>query len=145
MGDNNLKHGLPPVRKMARIVVSPKHSERMKASQLLMTEEQLGENVRDACEKLGWRFLWLRKTYNSSAGILDLTLVPVRLRRTRLVTEGHRHTLHRELKGYDARGRLGKATEEQVETIKAINLAGGDAAIWRPEDWLSGKILEELR
>lgn len=103
-----------------------------------MTEEHLGEQVRDTCDKLGWRFLWLRKTYNSSAGILDLLLIPLR-------DLDRRKILHRELKGYDARRRLGQLTDEQTETIKAINIAGGDAAWWQPADWFSGKILEELR
>lgn len=103
-----------------------------------LTEEALGENVRDAAKKLGWRFLWLRKTYNSSAGILDLTLIPLR-------DLGRRHTLHRELKGYDARGRLGQLTDEQRVTIDAMNAAGDDAALWVPEDWFSGRIDEELR
>ena len=121
-----------------------------------MTEEQLGEQVRDACEKLGWRFLWLRKTYNSSAGILDLLLIPIHLPMGRVVSNigglrrelnggGNRRILHRELKGYDSRGRLGQLTNEQAETIKSINLAGGDAAMWQPADWFSGKIAEELR
>jgi len=116
----------------------------MRANQLLqfMTEDQLGEQVRDACDKLGWRFLWLRKTYNSSAGILDLLLIP---ERQGIRTIGQRCILHRELKGYDARRRLGQLTAEQTATIRAINIAGGDAAMWQPADWVSGKILTELR
>jgi hypothetical protein len=107
-------------------------------AELLMTEEQLGENVRDACNKLGWRFLWLRKTYNSSAGILDLHLIPLR-------NPDRRHILDRELKGYSARGILGQLTVEQEITIETTNAAGGDAAKWDPRDWDSGKILEELK
>lgn len=103
-----------------------------------ITEEELGENVRDAAAKLGWRFLWLRKTYNSSAGILDLLLIPIR-------DAERRHTLFRELKGYDARGRLGQLTDEQRITIDALNAAGDDAALWVPEDWFSGRIADELR
>ena len=106
-------------------------------SPLQLSEEQLGEQVRDACAKLGWEFKWLRKTIYSSSGILDLFLVPVR-------HLDSRHILHRELKGYDARGRLGKLTNDQVELIALINAAGGDAALWVPEDWTSGKIVEEL-
>ena len=103
-----------------------------------MTEDELGEQVRDACDKLGWKFLWLRKTYNSSAGILDLLLIPLRHLDTR-------HVLHRELKGYDARRRLGQATPEQVATIEALLAAGQDAKVWAPADWLNDQILEELR
>jgi hypothetical protein len=102
-----------------------------------MTEEQLGENIRSACAALGWRFLWLRKTYNSSDGILDLILIP----------QSHlerRHILHRELKGYDRRGQLGRLTPAQVQTIAEINAAGGDADLWQPRDW-SARILEELK
>jgi len=105
-----------------------------------ITEDELGECIRDACAKLGWRFLWLRKTYNSSEGILDLLLIPTRGNRI-----NGRHILHRELKGYDANGRLGKLTPAQSETIEAINAAGGDARKCDPTDWTSGQILEELK
>lgn len=105
---------------------------------ILMTEEQLGENVRDACNQLGWRFLWLRKTYNSSAGILDLHLIPLR-------DLDRRHILDRELKGYSARGIMGRLTLEQVVTIEAANAAGGDAALWTPKEWDSGQIIKELK
>ena len=112
----------------------------MTSKQLLastMTEEQLGENVRDACNKLGWRFLWLRKTYNSSAGILDLLLIPERWHPSR-------HVLFRELKGYDKRGKLGKVTDAQQRTIQALSTQDQDADVWTPEDWHSGRILKEL-
>lgn len=104
-----------------------------------MTEDQLGESVRQLCEDvLGWRFIWLRKTYNSSNRNLDLLLIPLRH------TE-RRHVLHRELKGYDARGRLGQLTTEQSETIMELNQAGGDARKWEPADWFAGTIEEELK
>jgi len=106
--------------------------------QKTMTEEDLGEQVRSACEFLGWRFLWLRKTQHSSDGILDLTLIPLR-------DLTRRHILHRELKGYDKNGHLGKLTPRQSETIMEINQAGGDARKWEPADWFAGTIEEELR
>lgn len=105
-----------------------------------MTEEALGECVRDACNKLGWKFLWLRHLTNSSEGILDLLLIPVRGNHI-----NGRCILHRELKGYDKNGRLGKLTPAQAETIEAINAAGGNARKWEPVDWTSGQILEELK
>jgi len=103
-----------------------------------MTEEQLGECVREACGVLGWKFLWLRRLMSSSDGILDLTLIPLR-------HTDRRHTLHRELKGYDKNGRLGTLTPAQAETIQAFNAAGDDARKWEPGDWQSGQILEELK
>jgi len=103
-----------------------------------MSEEELGENIRDACEAFGWRFLWLRKTFSSSAGILDLLLIPLR-------GLEHRHVLFRELKGYNARGELGSLTIDQQQTIWDLRAAGGDAAKWDPRDWHSGKIINELR
>lgn len=115
----------------------------------LLTEDQLGEMIRDACAQLGWHFLWLRKTINSSDGILDLTLVPIRLLKipngARDDFSEERTILHRELKGHDARGRLYKPTPAQLETIQLINDAGGNAGVWEPADWFSGKILAELR
>ena len=105
---------------------------------VLISEEMLGECVREACAAHGWLFLWLRKTYNSSEGILDLSLIPMR-------HLDRRHILNRELKGYDRNGRLGTLTPEQAITIEATNAAGGDARLWQPLDWTSGQILEELK
>lgn len=109
----------------------------------LLSEEELGENIRDACKKLGWHFLWLRKTFNSSKGILDLLLV--RDQGYRHLPSPERNILHRELKGYDARGRLGRVTPEQQQTIDLIRQAGGNAAVWTPDDWFNGRIEKELR
>lgn len=108
-----------------------------KALEGLMTEEQLGENIREACNQLGWKFYWLRKTQHSSEGILDLLLVP-------LNHVDRRHTLFRELKGHDRNGRLGQLSVAQVDTISILTEAREDAALWVPADWYSGKILEEL-
>lgn len=99
----------------------------------------MGNLIRDACKKLGtWKFYWLRHTKHSSAGILDLYLVPIGRDRAR------RHILNRELKGYDCNGRLGRPTAEQLESIELINAAGGDAGMWEPADWFSDRILREL-
>ncbi len=112
----------------------------MKASDFhtRMSEERLSENIRAACRTLGWRFLWLRKTQHSSAGILDLLLIPLR-------SFERRRVLHRELKGHDRNGRLGRLSSEQTQTINELRAAGADAGLWTPADWLSGKILEELK
>lgn len=107
-----------------------------------MTEDQLGESIRDACKQLGWEFLWLRKTINSSDGILDLMLI--RQVKYSHLPEARDHILHRELKGHDARGRLGKTTPKQDQTIVLINAVGGNAAVWVPEDWYDGQIIKEL-
>ena len=103
-----------------------------------ISEEALGDYVRSACVAFGWRFLWLRKLEHSSDGILDLLLIPIR-------NTERRHILHRELKGYDKNGRLGKLTPRQSETIQEINDASGDARKWEPADWFTGMIQEELR
>ncbi len=110
----------------------------MNRVQMQMTEDQLGESVRELCGVQGWRFIWLRKTFHSSNRNLDLLLIPLR-------NADRRRVLHRELKGYDARGRLGQLTQEQSETIMEINQAGGDARKWEPSDWFAGTIEEELK
>lgn len=125
---------------MTRKRMTRKQYERHFAGTDKMTEEQLGEQVRDACKKLGWEFYWLRKTMFSSEGILDLVLVPVRN-----FEPQRRHILFRELKGHSLAGRLGTLSDAQKRTIELINAAGGDADMWTPADWFSRKILEELK
>ena len=105
------------------------------------TEDDLGELIRDACAKLGWRFLWLRKIYHSSAGILDLQLIPT----SKLdIGINMRRVLFRELKGYRKNGKLGELTIEQVETIRHLKNAGYDAGVWTPDQSFDGTIEREL-
>lgn len=39
-----------------------------------------------------------------------------------------------ELKGYDARGRLGQPSEDQIEWLAGLRAAGVPAFLWAPED-----------
>lgn len=57
-----------------------------------------------------------------------------------LVLAGPAGVLFRELKS--ARG---VPSEEQRLWLGALRAAGQDAGLWRPTDWRSGRILEELR
>lgn len=124
-----------PSRDVREVVAS--ELNRIRKRTRLLTEDELGENIRTACEVLGWKFYWCRRLQHSTKGILDLQLIPMR-------SLERRHILNRELKGYDKRGRLGKLTAEQVETIQLTNAAGGDAGLWTPEDWFADRILGDL-
>ena len=57
-----------------------------------------------------------------------------------LVIIGNR-VLWRELKGWKPSSR---PTREQVEVLQGLRDAGQDSAIWRPVDWFSGRIRNEL-
>lgn len=52
--------------------------------------------------------------------------------------------IHIELKGYDARGRLGQLTPEQWERLYWLQHGPSEAYLWTPEDWLDDTILEIL-
>lgn len=92
-----------------------------------MTEEALLTLVMQMAKQLGWRRYHVR---NSKAGIVqgevgfpDLVLV-----------RGNR-VLFIELKREN-----GKTTPEQVAWLEAFLLAGLEVYVWRPSDWLAGRV-----
>ena len=91
-----------------------------------MSEAQLEENVRDACKKLSVRRIHQLRSRGTAAGLPDDMLIGTRM-------------LWRELKT-----QKGKLSGAQHETAEDLIAAGQDFAVWRPEDWLSGRIITEL-
>jgi len=92
-----------------------------------MTEDQLLRAVRSHASQLGWRTMHQLHSRGTEPGWPDLVLV----RKGRL--------LIRELK--TIRGRL---TPTQVGWLNDLTAAGVDAGVWRPDQLLSGQILNEL-
>lgn len=94
------------------------------------TEAQFQQVVMSAARRLGWRIYHTHDSRRSQPGFPDLVLV---------------HTLHgvlwRELK----RAKGGRVSPEQAEWLEHLTIAGQDARIWRPQDWLDGTITNELR
>lgn len=88
-----------------------------------MTEAQLQEAVVALARLQGWLAYHTHDSRHSAAGFPDLVLV-----------RGDR-VLYRELK--DARRRV---TPEQQEWLDALDAAGQDVDVWRPEHWTSGLI-----
>ncbi len=92
-----------------------------------MTEDELEEQIRDACKKLGIIRIHIFNSRGTTSGVPDDILV------------GPHGILWRELK--TAKGKL---TPAQLAMGKALQAAGQDWAIWRPADWLGGRIASEL-
>ena len=92
-----------------------------------MSENDLEEEIRDACKKLGIIRFHVRVSKGTTPGLPDDVLI------------GPRGILWRECKN-----QTGKPTPAQVKTGAALTAIGQDFAIWRPEDWLSGRITAEL-
>ena len=93
-----------------------------------MTEAELQERVVEAAKQLGW---WVFHDYDArmnKAGFPDLLMI-----------HPEHGMLWRELKRQN-----GKATVDQAFVIDMILRAGGDAAVWRPMDWLDGTVEETL-
>jgi hypothetical protein len=92
-----------------------------------MSEAELEEQIRDACTKLGVLRFHVRISKGTTAGLPDDILI------------GPRGILWRECKNqtYDP-------TPAQVKTGQALTAIGQDFAIWRPEDWFSGRVAREL-
>lgn len=94
-------------------------------------EKEFQEQTIILARGLGWE--WIYHTYDSRrsvSGFPDLVLVHGRLGRT----------LFRELK--TGKGRVSPAQRGWLDGLTA---GGSDAAVWRPSDYLSGLIEQELR
>lgn len=103
-----------------------------------MTEKDLQKCVLGLAGLLGWKCAhfraartnkgWRTPVEADGAGFPDVVLI-----------KGNR-ILFRELKSDK-----GQLSDAQVKWMLALHNAGMDAAVWRPEDWTSGKIEKELR
>jgi len=92
-----------------------------------MSEAELEEQIRDACKKLGILRFHVRDSRGMCPGFPDDLLI------------GSRGVLWRENKR-----QRGRVTPDQAAVGEALTVLGQDFAVWRPEDWFSGRIAREL-
>ena len=92
-----------------------------------MTEAELEEQVRDACKKLGVIRIHIYHARGTTPGVPDDILI------------GAHGILWRELKTM-----AGKVSPAQRAMGEALLAAGQDWALWRPDDWFSQRIRQEL-
>ena len=94
-----------------------------------MSEDELLENIREAAKLGGWYLYHPYDSRRSQGGWVDLTLI-------------HQEygVLFRELKQESTWLRL-----DQQAVIAGLIQAGLNAWVWRPSDWYSGLIEQELR
>lgn len=95
-----------------------------------LTERQLQGTITDMATMLGWRWYHVHDSRRSAPGFPDLVMVHT----------GQARTIWRELK--TTKGRVSPAQRAWLADLEA---AGEDAAVWRPSDLASGRILAELR
>lgn len=95
-----------------------------------MTERGLLQRVRALAAVLGWRSYHTHDSRRSEAGYPDL----------HLVSADQRRSLFRELKT-----QRGRVTRDQQQWLDELALVDHDVGVWRPADWLSGRIERELR
>jgi len=101
---------------------------------LAMTEADLLLSIRQLARLTGWRCYHTRYSLGSDPGFPDLVLV--RLGRV----------IFAELKS--ERGKLTPAQQEWMEELELAENRSGETVqvrLWRPDDWLSGKVEETLR
>ena len=93
-----------------------------------MLEADLQRACIDLCKWLGLAYFHDNDSRRNRAGFPDLVVCG---------TQGH---LFRELKSD-----TGRVRPEQMDWLSRLELAGADAAIWRPTDLTSGRIKTELQ
>ncbi len=93
-------------------------------------EHKLQAEVIKLAQQLGWRHYHTHDSRRSVPGFPDLVMV----------CPGTGVLLFRELK------REGEyPTPEQREWLSWLEGAGQDVGVWRPRDWLDGRVQERLR
>lgn len=95
-----------------------------------MSERQLQDQVIELAKRMGFISYHTHDSRRSAPGFPDLVLVHPKQRRI----------IWRELKS-----ETGTPTPEQKAWISTLLLVGEDVDIWRPRDWVSGRIEKELR
>jgi hypothetical protein len=92
-----------------------------------MSEDELESNVKAMCRTLDLAYYHTRNSRQSVEGFPDDVIVGTAV-------------LYRELK------RSGKnPSARQQGWLDRLGAAGQDVGVWRPEDWLSGRVEDELR
>lgn len=94
----------------------------------LMPERTLEVRVRETCRAMGLLAYHTHDSRRSEKGFPDWVIC------------GPRRTIFRELKRES-----GKPTREQEEWLHRLVVSGQDAAVWKPSDWISDRIVTELR
>jgi hypothetical protein len=92
-----------------------------------MSEDDLEESVRGACAQLGVYRYHPKDSRRSEPGWPDDVLV------------GPGGILYRELKS-----EAGTVGPEQSRVIGLLRAAGADVQVWRPRDWVSGRVAREI-
>lgn len=95
------------------------------------SEEEFQSAVLQLAQFLGYQVRYHNPdSRRSQAGFPDLVLA----------SASRKRVLFRELKTD-----VGRVRPDQRVCLEILNLAGADAAVWRPEDLRSGRIERELR
>lgn len=93
-----------------------------------MTERELSEDVRTLADTLGLLAYHTYDSRRSEPGFPDWVIA------------GPRRVLFRELKT-----EAGRLTLSQVRWGEVLRSAGADYDVWRPSDWMSGRITREMK
>jgi hypothetical protein len=93
-----------------------------------MPERELQQLVSDLCEWLGLTHYHVINSKGMTPGLPDSIII------------GGERVLWRELKSEH-----GRLTIEQRDAGDKLKAAGEDWRVWRPSDWISGVIEQELR
>jgi hypothetical protein len=92
-----------------------------------MPEAELQESVRALAKQLGLRMYHTHTSRHSPAGFPDCVIL------------GAGRVMFRELKR-----QRGKPTPDQQCWLDGLAACGEDTGVWRPSDWLSGRVQAEL-
>lgn len=93
-----------------------------------MSEDDLQNKVIDTALRYRWMYYHTYNSRRSVPGFLDLVLVH----------EDH-GVLWRELKRQN-----GRVSPAQRTWVDRLTVAGENVGVWRPSDWVSGRIVKEL-
>ncbi|WP_461634486.1 VRR-NUC domain-containing protein [Glutamicibacter soli] len=97
---------------------------------LLWSEATFQSQVIQLAKQLGFKQIYhVYDSRRSEPGFPDLVMVNARTRRTLFI---------------ELKTQKGRISPEQVTWIDALRVSGQTAMVWRPSDWVSGRILNVL-
>lgn len=102
----------------------------------VMTESELRSAILAECERLGLWVFWIPQAARTGIGRTAKTARGW----PDLVIAGSHGVIFRELKSY-----YGQTSYEQDYWVWYLHNGGCDTGIWRPAEWESGRIRDELQ
>lgn len=107
------------------------NQQQFKSPVLLWTESEFQSHVMTLAKSLGYTQQYhTHDSRRSQAGFPDLVLI---------------HSRTKKLMFVELKAQAGRVSPAQESWLNDLRLGGQTAEVWRPSDWVSGRVMQVLR